>query len=345
MELCFMKGRALDTLKGGLKETARNYLREPDNKWLGEICGENPFVKFRDVPDFELAPLDGDLTAGEIEFRNCKILYSRLGFLTARQAADERFWAGLCHGVFYGYIRRRYGYDTAAAHPKAADEIKTRFFFETLSRTGLFRNTLAKCWWTRRAFFDKTRDNAFEKLDILGAGDISSKISYILRYPFTSNPKILNGIVKFFKHFRDANKSLGALKESLRPAMYELNKRGGATILDCLSEDEIAAIMIERVEKSFAEKVPVVAKLPVIVNVPVGTKISTAANVPVDDKRKVKHDSEIIAVSLDNGRKRNYKMTGLFKRKFPDIYDELIGKKLNSVVTIKDKKFTITEIQ
>lgn len=73
--------------------------------------------------------------------------------------------------------------------------------------------------------------------------------------PFPDDPnilkKIINGIVKFFKHFKDLNKSLGALKESLRPAIYELNKRGGAVVLDCLTEEEIAAILIEHVEKNY----------------------------------------------------------------------------------------------
>ncbi|MBQ6004685.1 MAG: hypothetical protein IJL14_00375 [Selenomonadaceae bacterium] len=250
MELCYLKSHALDTLKNGLPQTFENYSSQQDNSWLTEICGENPFKKFKDIPDFELAPLDSGWVAGKIEFENCKILYKNLRFLTPRQAADERFWAGLCHGTFYNYLRRRYEYSTKKNSPTAKD-IKTRFFFESISRTGILRNTLAKCWWTGKAFYDSTRSNNFEKLDILGANDISSKISYILRYAFAANPKIINGIVKFFKHFKDLNKSLGALKESLRPAIYELNKRGGAIVLDCLTEEEIAAILIEHVEKNY----------------------------------------------------------------------------------------------
>ena len=89
MELCFLKSRALDTLKNGLPQIYDKYFTQRDNSWLAEVCGENPFVKFRDVPDFELAPLDEGLGEGEIEFRNCKILYRNLNFLTPRQICGD----------------------------------------------------------------------------------------------------------------------------------------------------------------------------------------------------------------------------------------------------------------
>ena len=337
MELCFMKSNALDTLKNGLPQIFDKYLTEGENSWLVDVCGENPFVKFRDVPDFELEPIDDGLSAGELDFRNCKILYGHLEFLTPRQAADERFWAGLCHGVFYDYMRRRYKYDTNATSPNAAKEIKTRFFFEQISTTGILRNSLAKCWWTGRAFYDgNNHTNRFAKLDILGANDISSKISYILRYRFASNPKILNGVVKFFKYFRDQNIKLGALKETLRPAIYELNKVGGATVLDCLSDDEVAAIMIAHVEKILQRKR----------SEPIETSASKIDDTPkVDDTRTVQFGNTVKVVSLDNGRQRTYKITAKFKKQFIDIHDELVGKQINSVVTIRDDKFTITDIQ
>lgn len=337
MELCFMKSNALDTLKNGLPQIFDKYLTEGENSWLVDVCGENPFVKFRDVPDFELEPIDDGLSAGELDFRNCKILYGHLEFLTPRQAADERFWAGLCHGVFYDYMRRRYKYDTNATRPNAAKEIKTRFFFEQFSTTGILRNSLAKCWWTGRAFYDgNNHTNRFAKLDIVGSNDISSKISYILRYRFASNPKILNGVVKFFKYFRDQNIKLGALKETLRPAIYELNKVGGATVLDCLSDDEVAAIMIAHVEKILQRKKPD----------PIETSASKIDDTPkVDDTRTVQFGNTVKVVSLDNGKSRDYTLTKKFKDRFGDRFAALIGKAINSVVTFKDGKFTITDIQ
>lgn len=66
MELCYLNGDALDTLKESLNRTFENYLTQRDNSWVVEVCGENSFVKFRDVPDFELAPLDEGFNAAKL---------------------------------------------------------------------------------------------------------------------------------------------------------------------------------------------------------------------------------------------------------------------------------------
>lgn len=141
MELCYLNGNALDTLKNSLSTTYEKYLTQHDNSWVAEVCGENPFVKFRDVPDFELEPLDSGLNVGEIDFRNSKTLYKNLQFLTPRQAADERFWTGFCHGAFYDYVRQRWEYDKIDLRTlKKADAIKriTNRFFSTANRAKNF---------------------------------------------------------------------------------------------------------------------------------------------------------------------------------------------------------------
>lgn len=232
--------------------------------------------------------------AGKIN--NCKIFYRNLHFLTPHQAADERFWAGLCHGAFYEY-------DSDKVSADAAKGIKTRFFFEATSSTGILLNTLAKCWWTGKDFFDGTRNNQF-----------------------------VNGTVKYFKHFRDNNFKLGNLKEHLRPMIYELNKRGGAIVLDCLNADEIAAIMIEHYRKIFPQRFVFNTRT---------EKIIPIVNV---DMRTVKAGSHVKIVSLDSGEPRNYKISSQFKKKFPDIFDALIGQKINSTVTVTEEKFNITDI-
>lgn len=244
MELSYFKGDALDTLKSSLGKTFEKYLIERDNSWVIEVCGENPFVKFRDVPDFELTPLDKDL--GEVDFCNSKILYKNLHFLTPRQAADERFWAGFCHGAFYDYVRRRWGYDKidnlrGVDKDKAIERIQNRFFFNGGSREKLLTNTLSKYWWAGRIF-------PSEALDALGTKDFYSKFFSIASRSFIGNEKLRNGFVQFLRYFKDKGITLNREKH-IQAAMTELNERGGVIILDCLTEKEIAAIMIEHVKK------------------------------------------------------------------------------------------------
>ncbi|MEF9917424.1 MAG: DUF6339 family protein [Lachnospiraceae bacterium] len=249
MKLYFMKREALDILKDNLDLIYNKYFTEKDNKWLWTVCGGDPFIEYKDVPDFQLTPLDSDRSIGEVEFNNCKILYKQLSFLNESQASDERLWAGLCHSIFYNYTRHRWDYYNK--QPKNQKEavlnIKSRFFFSGGIRAGLYRNTLAKCWWVGRNTFDGSTANNFEKLDVIGSNDISSKISDIFySNTFSSNPVILGGIVDGIKYFKDEGTQI-TLKEHIRPSLQLLNAIGGGIILDCLSEDDIAEIFIENV--------------------------------------------------------------------------------------------------
>ena len=152
MKLYFMKKEALDILKSNLDVVYNMYFTEADNKWLWKICGGDPFVEFKEIQDFQLAPLESDLSKGEVEFANCKIIYQHLSFLSESQACDERLWAGLCHSIYYEYLRKRWDYDKKSpkTQKEAVSNIKSRFFFSGGTRAGLYRNSIAKCWWVGR---------------------------------------------------------------------------------------------------------------------------------------------------------------------------------------------------
>lgn len=249
MKLYFMKKEALDILKDNIDLVYNKYFTEKDNKWIWTICGGDPFIEYKEVPDFQLSDLDSDMSIGDIEFNNCKILYKNLWFFNESQASDERLWAGLCHSVFYNYVRKRWNYHSKQpkTQKEAVSNIKSRFFFSGGTRAGLYRNTLAKCWWVGKNTFDGTNTNPFEKLDIIGSNDISSKISDIFySNNFSSNPTILDGIVNGIKYFKDEGIQI-TLREHIRPSLQLLNAVGGGLILDCLSEDDIAEIMIENI--------------------------------------------------------------------------------------------------
>ena len=249
MKLYFMKKEALDILKSNLDVVYNMYFTEADNKWLWKICGGDPFVEFKEIQDFQLAPLESDLSKGEVEFANCKTIYQHLSFLSESQACDERLWAGLCHSVYYEYLRKRWDYDKKSpkTQKEAVSNIKSRFFFSGGTRAGLYRNSIAKCWWVGRNTYDPSNSNPFEKLDIIGSNDISSKISDIFySNNFSANPLILNGIVKALKNFKEENTQL-SFRDHIRPSLQLLNAIGGGVVLDCLDEDEIADIIIDNI--------------------------------------------------------------------------------------------------
>ena len=80
MKLYIMKRDALETLKANLPVVYGKYYTEKTNQWIPDICGEDPFIEFKDVTEFKLADLNSDLTPGEIDLNNCKILYEKLQF-------------------------------------------------------------------------------------------------------------------------------------------------------------------------------------------------------------------------------------------------------------------------
>jgi len=252
MKLYIMKREALETLKANLKSVYAKYYTESSNKWIAELCGEDPFVEFKDIPKFELADLSAGLTPGEIDIKNCKILYEKLMFLSESQASDERLWAGLTHGTFYNYMRQRWGYGYGKKPKNAEKEagaIKTRFFYSSGIRSGFYRNTLAKCWWVGRNTYDAgNATNHFERLDIIGSNDINSKITEIFyNYTFSSNSHVLDSIIDAFKYFKDEGITL-SVREHIRPTMQKINAMGGSVVIDCLSAEEITDAMVNNIQ-------------------------------------------------------------------------------------------------
>ena len=250
MKIYFMKQAAIDFFKTNMERLYVNYYQKDDNSWMEEEFGEDPFVLFMDVQDFEMASLLDDKTAGEIDFMNCKIIYENLKDLSESQASDERLWAGLCNGTFYKYLRKRHGYTVSGLKNKETDAsgILSRFFFSGGTRSGFYRNTIAKCWWVGRATYDKSNlVNHFEMLDSIGANDLSTKVSDIFySNTFASNPTILKGICDALKFYNDHGVKL-SVHDNIRPALQYLNAVGGATLLDVLSSDEIKDIMVKRI--------------------------------------------------------------------------------------------------
>lgn len=252
MKLYIMKREALETLKGNLQIVYAKYYTESSNKWITDLCGEDAFIEFKEIPDFDLADLTTGLGKGEIDVKNCKILYEKLIFLSESQASDERLWAGLTHATFYDYMRQRWGYGYGK-QPKGAEkeagEIKSRFFYSGGTRAGFYRNTLAKCWWVGRNTYDASNaKNHFERLDIIGSNDINSKVTeFFYNFTFSSNPYVLDGIINALRYFKNEGITI-SVREHIRPAMSYLNAVGGAVVIDCIPQEEITEIIVNAIQ-------------------------------------------------------------------------------------------------
>ena len=348
MKLYFMKSTSLGVLKAELPNVYTKYFTEADGAWLMDICGEDPFEDAGiEVPDFELASLDDGASAGRIDLENCKIIYRNLKVLNETQASDERLWAGMTHGMFYSYMRRRWGYDRRAPQDAQKDvsEILTRFFFQGGVRSGFYRNTFAKCWWVGKALCSEDRKNPFHMLDVLGDKDLNSKITAIFySNTFSSNPVIVDGIIRGIEHFTSQGKPL-IEKKHIRPAMSALNALGGRVILDCLSAEEIKENFIEIVEKLVQGK---------------GTAAFGTADAADDgDDAAEADDSEMVIEpvercivegntvdlqALDGTRKRSFQIK-MRDGKMPTVAASLLGKKLHDELSIDGQVYVVIGIK
>ena len=348
MKLYFMKSTSLGVLKAELPNVYTKYFTEADGAWLMDICGEDPFEDAGiEVPDFELASLDDGASAGRIDLENCKIIYRNLKVLNETQASDERLWAGMTHGMFYSYMRRRWGYDRRAPQDAQKDvsEILTRFFFQGGVRSGFYRNTFAKCWWVGKALCSEDRKNPFHMLDVLGASNLSSKINDIFyNNTFSSNPEIVKGVLFGVEYFAKQGNPL-VVQKHIRPAMSALNALGGRVILDCLSAEEIKENFIEIVEKLLQGK---------------GTAaFGTADAADAGDDAAEADDSEMVIEpvercivegntvdlqALDGTRKRSFQIK-MRDGKMPTVAASLLGKKLHDELSIDGQVYVVIGIK
>lgn len=347
MKLYFMKKEALEILKSNLDLVYNKYYTEKDNKWLWQVCGGDPFVMYKEVPDFHLANLDSESSVGEIEFENCKILYKNMSFLNESQASDERLWAGLCHSVFYNYVRKRWGYhkNQPKKQKDAISNVKSRFFFSGGTRAGLYRNTLAKCWWVGRNTFEPSNTDHFEKIDIIGSSDISSKISDIFySNNFSSNPMILNGIVSGLKYFKDEGIQL-TVKDHIRPSLQVLNAIGGGLVLDCLSEEEIADIIIDNIYAIVQGDEQSLELNDSDYEEVVTDENDVDMGETVEEEKYTALGQKVYVEIAETGERKIIKMDYVFgTTKFPILVQMLLGKKIDDSVFWHGKTYTIKRI-
>lgn len=347
MKLYIMKRDALETLKANIPLVYGKYFTESTNKWIYDICGENPFIEFKDVTEFELASLNSGLTPGEIDLANCKIIYEKLMFLSESQASDERLWAGLAHTTFYEYMKKRWGYGYGKkpnGAEKDAGAIQTRFFYKKSGRTGFYRNTLSKCWWVgHNTYNPNNTKNHFEGLDIIGSNDFNSKITeFFFNFTLSSNPYVMEAIIEALRTFKEEGRAL-SVRNHIRPAMSYLNAVGGSVVIDCLSKEEIADIFSDAINAIVQGDEPSLGHY------------SNEDEEEFDDLEEsggsfeeqagditVSLGCEVVIYNENNGRKR-YKYD-FFKGVLPKTLEVFTGHKVGDTVEMLGDKWIIEEI-
>jgi hypothetical protein len=228
-------------LRGTIAHNLPHYRR--DRPWLAEVAG-GPVWEFETnlVPaqPLELLEPDGD-DLKDIE--NAIRMHKALPSLTPVNARDPRLWTRLTHVELWGYMRLRWPIERHLADKgRAARFVESRYFVARNESRALLRNGAARLWWSAKVSHDPSRDNPYELTSVLLSSlDITQQI---LERNLGRAPAVLHGFLEFLRIQGDKLLSGGDKnRERIRRLAKFLNLRGGVTVLDCLSESEVVAML------------------------------------------------------------------------------------------------------
>lgn len=225
-----------------------NHYQEQSNQWIYEfLCDEGNIKEFHtEVPDFELKIDKNDPAKADIE--NVKIIYSNLRFLTNEQASDARFWTGLTHLNFWGFMHNRW---EVQEKKQTLKNIGGRYFIglNNSHRRSLIINIISKYWWVGRKLYNEDSDDPFDLLKYFQL-DYTTKTHTLFSSNFTNNDEIIRFVIE---GFIDLEKEIGRrlTRVEFRELLVYLNILGGINLLDYFSKDELK----NRIKDNFHKKI------------------------------------------------------------------------------------------
>lgn len=237
MKLVFLSGDNISAIKSNLNQLRGKF--GEGNGWIVDFFdGKSPFIATKyEVEDFQLDMSQEDpfLT----EYENVRRVYTRLKFLPDSQASDERFWAGLCLGPFYDYVKYRWKIDGNSS----AEKIKQHFFFGFGARRSLTRNALSRLWWIGRLTYDEKREYELTQFVCENADNIM----HILERNTSNNPDIVKSFIAAIIDAKKTGKQINT--DDIGELSKYLNLLGGTYILDCLP----ASVIYDKIYKKAME--------------------------------------------------------------------------------------------
>lgn len=232
------------------RNAAADWERYTERKpWAGRATGG---VKIHLRSGLELAaPLELELPDGGKlkDLENAKIVHAAFPDLTPLQARDPRLWTRLTHVECWAYMRKRWDVGKFSTEPeKAGRFVLSHYFISRAESRMLLRNGIARLWWYAYLTHDSTRDDPYElTAELLSYLDIAK---VLLETNMGRAPHVRTGFLDFL---RNNGARLGGSAEQRRKRIRDLakllNLRGGITLLDCLTKEEVTAMLDEELRR------------------------------------------------------------------------------------------------
>lgn len=186
-------------------------------------------------------PKTGELSQNDVQ--NAMTVYRSLSRLTPHQAADERLWAYLTHTDCATYVARRWLKDKQNKGDDARRAVLNHFFVSG-NRALVRDNGISRLWWLGRIAHTVAPKQPNRFLEILlYRQDVRSAL--IERPSVSMNTEVLRSIYQVMDDYWTKNKLRIFKREVFRSWMIALNRRGGVTLFDVLSEADRSGIIRE----------------------------------------------------------------------------------------------------
>lgn len=233
----FIKSEVLnhitDCVKSDDQRVISLFLEDTNEKlveYLGQVFGDTNdcFGETRHIlPDFNLDPNP----KGAPEITNLRNVYEKLPSLTPAEAADRRFWVGLCICHAWDYVKKRW--EIAPGKVKNPSKICSHFLYVHSLRRSHTRNALARLWWIARLTYDTNNEEDKFHLAKFVLSDTDYVIN-LLERSFSNNPKVVREFIRAVSRARSDGYRIG--RNEIRQCCIYLNLLGGVYMLDAMSE-------------------------------------------------------------------------------------------------------------
>lgn len=249
MKIKIMTIDAIDYVKRNITNLVHYYNNGEDPEiWLKKEMGTQAFVDVPDLefPDFELM-IDNDRPAST-DIINIKQMYTNMKDLNDSFASDERLWAGLCHTVFYEYMKSRWGSDL--------DETKIINNYFLKSTRFYVINGISRLWWYGRKTYSQKFENNFAMLDYM-ANDLNGYGFTLFGSNWSNSERILS---LFFEALFELQSETSRKADRIlfNDTIQYTNALCGVYLLDACDDEyiksKIKAYVLKREKELIVEK-------------------------------------------------------------------------------------------
>lgn len=208
-------------------------------EFLEEKTGESPLKDTR----FDCLPMELDPhPVGREEISNVKKVMDSLANISPAVASNEKFWAGLCIGQAWDYVRDRW----RVVEKPSGVNIVTHYLFGYGARRSLTRNALSRLWWIGHL----TRDDGNAPSPYEATEFVLEELDHavaLLERNTSDNKRIVLESVRGILAARSEGFIIDRL--AVRGLAQYVNIVGGVELLDLLPDGAIREKVLGRARK------------------------------------------------------------------------------------------------